>query len=94
MPSSPNYVRDIAQETKTADARGDRKRNIERKRARRKAVKMGLVKPNDGKDLDHKQPLKQGGAPLAKSNMRVRSASANRGFPRNPDGSMKKGGNK
>lgn len=94
MPSSPNYVRDIAQETRTADARGDRKRNIGRKRARRLAVKMGLVKPNDGKDLDHKVPLKQGGSPLNPKNFRVRSESANRGFPRNPDGSMKKGGNK
>ena len=88
MPSAPGYVRDIKQEEKTAKARGDTKRNIERKRARRLAVKMGLVKPHDGKDLDHKHALDKGGAPLDPSNFRVESEHANRSFPRKPDGSM------
>lgn len=93
MPSSPNYVRDIAQEEKTAKARGDYSRTIARNKARRKAIRMGLVKRNDGKDIDHRQPLSQGGASQDPDNFRVRSPGANRGFPRNSDGSMKKGGN-
>lgn len=90
MPSSPNYVRDIKQETKTAKARGEMPKNALRKKARRLMVKKGLVKPNDGKDVDHTQALSKGGSALAPSNLRVTSASDNRGFPRNPNGSMKK----
>ena len=89
MPSSPNYVRDIPQETRTAKKRGDDKRNAKRTRLRRLAIKKGLVKPHDGKDLDHKVALKKGGANTL-TNVRVVSASNNRSFPRNPDGSMKK----
>lgn len=92
MPSSPNYVRDYKQERKTSLARGERKGNILRKRARRRAESLGLVKPHDGKDVDHKKALSHGGS-NAPSNQRVVSASTNRGFPRNSDGSMKKGGN-
>lgn len=53
-------------------------------------AKKGLVKPNDGKDVDHKVALKKGGSALSVKNLRVASASDNRSFPRNPDGSMKK----
>lgn len=92
MPSSPGYVRDLKQEYKTAKARGEigtghNSKNAIRHRARRKALKLGLVKP--GQDLDHKKPLSKGGSNSVK-NFRARSPSANRGFPRNPDGSMKK----
>lgn len=90
MPSSPNYVRDIAQEKRTARRRGDIERDNLRKRARRLMVKKGLVKPNDGKDVDHVQSLKKGGKALDPKNLRVKSASDNRSFPRNPDGSMKR----
>lgn len=90
MPSSPNYVRDIKQEKKTAKARGDIAKDNLRKRARRLMVKKGLVKPNDGKDIDHTQALGKGGKALDPKNLRVTSASDNRSFPRNPDGSMKK----
>lgn len=89
MPSSPNYVRDIAQETRTAKRRGEDKRNVKRMRLRRLAMKKGLVKPNDGKDLDHKVAMSKGGANTL-ANTRVVSASDNRSFPRNKDGSMKK----
>jgi hypothetical protein len=93
MPSPPGYKRDIKQETKTAKARGeigghDAPHAI-RMRARRLAVKKGMVKPNDGKDVDHKQPLSKGGAGTDLSNLRVESDNANRSFPRNPDGSLK-----
>lgn len=90
MPSSPNYVRDIAQEKRTAKKRGEIPKNNLRKRARRLMVKKGLVKPNDGKDVDHTVALSKGGEALDMGNLRVTSASDNRGFPRNKDGSMKK----
>ena len=95
MPSSPGYVRNYKQEDKTARDRGEvgtgsESGNAERHRARRKALKLGMVKK--GEDLDHKTPLSQGGS-NGKSNWRARSPHANRSFPRNPDGSMKRGGN-
>lgn len=93
MPSSPGYKRDIKQETRTAKRRGEigghNAPHAIRMRARRLAVKKGLVKPNDGKDIDHKVALSKGGT-NSESNLRVKSASDNRSFPRNKNGSMKK----
>ena len=93
MPSSPNYVRDIKQETKTAKARGEigghNAPHAKRMRARRLLVKKGLVKPNDGKDVDHKVPLSKGGGGGV-SNLRVVTDNNNRSFPRNKNGSLKK----
>lgn len=91
MPSAPGYKRDLAQEYRTAKARGEigtghNSSNAERHRARRKALKLGLVKP--GQDWDHKKPLSKGGSNSIK-NGRAVSPHANRGFPRNHDGSMK-----
>jgi hypothetical protein len=92
MPSAPGYVRDIAQEYKTAKARGEiggsNSPNAKRKRVRRALEKAGKVHRNDGKDVDHKKPLSKGGSNSI-ANTRVVSASTNRSFPRNPDGSMK-----
>lgn len=92
MPSSPNYKRDYAQEKRTSDSRGEKPKRAARNRARAILVKKGMVKP--GQDVDHKVPLSKGGSPTAVSNLRAVSASDNRSFPRNADGSMKKGGNK
>lgn len=89
MPSSPGYKRDYAQEKKTSDARGEKPKRAARNRARRVMMNKGMVKKGDGKDVDHKQALSKGGAKTAASNLRVRSAHANRSFPRKPDGSMK-----
>lgn len=89
MPSSPNYKRDYAQEKKTSDARGEKPKRAARVRNRRKAEKLGMVKPGDGKDIDHKTPISKGGALEDRSNLRVVSAHKNRSFPRKPDGSMK-----
>lgn len=91
MPSAPGYVRDIKQEYRTAKARGEiatghDSSNAKRHRARRQALKLGLVKP--GQDWDHKKAISKGGSNSIK-NGRARSPSANRGFPRNSDGSMK-----
>jgi hypothetical protein len=58
-------------------------------RARRALVKKGLVRPGDGKDVDHVRPLSKGGSNDA-GNLRIKSASDNRSFPRNKDGSMKR----
>ncbi len=88
MPSSPGYKRDIAQETKTSNERGEKPKRAARNRARYKLEKLGMVKKGDGKDVDHAKPISKGGS-NAKSNLRVKSAGANRSFPRKPDGSMK-----
>lgn len=93
MPSSPNYKRDYAAEKKTSDARGEKPKRAARNRARALAIKAGMIKPGSNKDIDHKQALGQGGAATSLSNLRAASAHDNRSFPRNADGSMKKGGN-
>lgn len=92
MPSSPGYVRDYAQEAKTAKARGEQgtghnSGEAERMRLRRAAVKKGLVKPGDGKDVDHSKPLSKGGSNTL-ANADVRTKHANRSFPRNSKGGM------
>lgn len=65
------------------------KKRSERTMARRELEREGKVHKGDGKDVDHKVPLSKGGT-NARSNLRVDSASDNRSFPRNKDGSMKK----
>lgn len=88
MPSSKNYKRDYEQEAKTAKARGENEDDAARKRLRRKAVKEGIVREGDGKDLDHKVPLSKGGS-NSLGNARATSPGENRSFARNPDGSVK-----
>jgi len=89
MPSSPNYKRNYKREEATAKARGDGPRHAARERARREAEKLGMVKPHDGKDVDHKVPLIKGGAQTDPKNLRVETPHKNRSFPRNPKGGMK-----
>lgn len=48
-----------------------------RNKARRRAEREGKVRKGDGKDVDHKRPLRSGGSNSSK-NTRVRSRSANR----------------
>lgn len=90
MPSSPDYVRDYTQETKTAKSRGEtggsNSDNAKRKRLRRLALKKGMIKP--GQDLDHTKALSKGGSNTLK-NARAATPHDNRSFPRNHDGSMK-----
>ena len=92
MPSSPNYHRDLAQEDKTRKARGEvgghDSKNAIRERDRRKAVKLGMVKPKDHKDLDHRVALGEGGQGGDPKNWRVETPHDNRSFPRGSDGSM------
>ena len=78
MPSSPNYKRNYKQEANTESLLRKKKRNM-RNKARRIAIKAGVAKRNDGKDIHHKD----GNAMNNKrSNLTVKSASKNRSFPR------------
>jgi len=63
------------------------KKRVEQNKARRMMEKEGKVRKGDGKDVDHKRPLSKGGT-TTRSNLRVKSRSANRSFRRNADGSM------
>lgn len=64
------------------------KKRAARNKARHMMEKAGKVHKGDGKDVDHKHPLSKGGG-NSKSNLRVKSASANRSFPRTKGGRMK-----
>jgi hypothetical protein len=65
-----------------------KKKRAQRNKARRMLEREGVVHKGDGKDVDHKTPLSKGGK-TTKSNLRVKTASANRSFSRNADGSVK-----
>lgn len=70
--------RDYASEYKNYHSKPEQRKNRSKRTvARRQAEKDGRVKKGDGKDLDHKKPLRSGGS-NSKSNTRVRSRSANR----------------
>ena len=65
-----------------------KKKRAARNKARRMMEREGLVHKGDGKDVDHKRPLSKGGT-TTRSNIRVKSATANRSYKRNADGSVK-----
>lgn len=69
-----NYKKEYASYHSSAE---QKKKRAQRNTARRRAVASGKAKKGDGKDIDHKKPLRSGGS-NAKSNTRVRSRSANR----------------
>ena len=86
MPSSPNYKRNYKQEANTESPLRKKKRNM-RNKARRIAIKAGVAKRNDGKDIHHKD----GNAMNNKRrNLTVKSASKNRSFPRTKSAGKKK----
>ena len=87
MSSSPGYVRDYVQERKVELANGGRKKHTLRLRARRLMMKKGLVRPHDGKQVDHKIALSKGGG--NEGNLRVESAHANESYPRTSKGAIK-----
>ena len=64
------------------------KARSERTTTRRQSNAAGLTHLHDGMDIDHIKPLSKGGS-NTKANERVVSASANRSFSRNADGSLK-----
>lgn len=51
-------------------------------------MEAGKVKKGDGKDVGHVKALSKGGS-NSKSNLKVQSASSNRSFSRNANGSMR-----
>ena len=85
MPSSVNYKRNYKQENSN-DSPLRKKKRAMRNKARRVAIKAGLVKRGDGKDVDHRD----GNAMNNKrSNLSVKSASKNRSFPRTKSAAKK-----
>lgn len=84
-----NGKRDYKRENEEYNSRPEIiKRRSERTTARRAANAAGITHKGDGKDIDHIKPLSKGGT-NAKSNQRVVSASENRSFSRNANGSLK-----
>lgn len=53
------------------------KKRAQRNKARSIMEKEGAVTKGDGKDVDHKNPMRSGGT-TTRSNLRVRSVKANR----------------
>ena len=73
----PKKKRNYTREYELYHSKPEQKKNrAKRNTARRQAEKAGKVKKGDGKTIDHKKPLRSGGT-NAKSNLRVRSQSAN-----------------
>jgi|TARA_R110000823_G_scaffold222288_1_gene350618 hypothetical protein len=66
-----------ASKAKRAYNRKTQDNRVKRNQARRVAEKEGRVKKGDGKEIDHKKPLRNGGS-NAKSNQRVVSSKTNK----------------
>ena len=93
MPSSPGYVRNYTEEAKTAKARGEQgtgptSGSAQRHKARRLALKLGMIKPGSKSDINHIKPIVKGGKTTA-SNINVESEHKNRSYPRTKSAGMK-----
>ncbi len=66
-----------------------KKRRAQRNASRRKMMESGAVKKGDGKDVHHKD---NNPSNSKRSNLSVQSKSANRSYPRNKRGGVKKDG--
>jgi 5-methylcytosine-specific restriction endonuclease McrA len=55
------------------------RKRVQRDKARRKLMKEGVVRKGDGKDVNHKKPIRAGGS-NARSNLSVQSQRKNRGW--------------
>jgi len=89
MPFMKDGKRDYKRENELYNAKPEQIKNRgKRTTARRQANADGRTTKGDGKDLDHKTPLSRGGS-NSRSNLRVTSASSNRSFSRNADGSLR-----
>jgi len=91
-----NKPRPYKKEWQQQKERDEKNLRATRERARYDMDKKGTDKngngkadAREGKDIDHVKPLSKGGT-NAKSNLRLKSASANRSFSRNPDHTVKK----
>lgn len=89
MPYMKDGKRDYKREYEKYHAKPEQRANRSaRTTARNESNASGRTSKGDGKDLDHKRPLSRGGS-NSRSNTRVVSASSNRSFARNADGSLK-----
>ena len=92
MPYMTNGKRDYKKEREKYHSRPEQmENNRARKRARRKLEREGKVSVGDGKDVDHKKPLKKGGS-NSRSNLRVQSRSTNRSVKKTSGNRMKGNG--
>ena len=89
MPYKNKADRKYKQATEYEDTPEQIKNRVARNKARAQLMKEGRVSKGDGKDVDHIKPLSKGGA-STKSNLKVKSASANRSFSRNSDHTVKR----
>lgn len=69
-----NYGKEYANYQGTEE---QKKNRAQRNKARRMMIREGVAAKGDGKDVDHVQPMRSGGT-SARSNLRMRSKSANR----------------
>jgi hypothetical protein len=78
-----DYKKEYQQDLKTGKSGpdSDQHERGQRVKARRMLEKEGAVSKGDGKDVDHKNPLRSGGT-TTRSNLRVRSVKSNRGDTR------------
>ena len=90
-----NKKRPYKKEYQQQLARGERDERNARERARYAIDKTGADKNHngkadrrEGKDIDHVVPLSKGGT-NNKSNLKIKSASANRSYSRNSDHTVK-----
>ena len=87
MPYMRHGKRDYSRENELYNSRPEQvKARTERNQARAAAKKAGMDVA--GKDVDHKRPLSKGGT-NSLSNLHAVSATANRSFSRNSNGSLK-----
>lgn len=90
-----NKPRPYKKEYQQQLARGEKDARNARERARYAIDKTGVDKNGngkadrrEGKDIDHVVPLSKGGT-NSKSNLKIKSASANRSYSRNSDHTVK-----
>jgi len=89
MPFMTNGKRDYKKQYEKYDGKDSVKKDrAKRNAARRQLTSEGKVSKGDGKDVDHKKPLSKGGG-NGRSNLRVRTSSANKSFARKKNGAMK-----
>lgn len=81
-----NGDRDYKKEYEEYHSKPEQKKNrAQRNSARREAEKDGRVSKGDGKDVDHKKPIRNGGT-NDKGNTRVVEAEKNRGWRKGKKG--------
>jgi len=87
-----NGKRDYKKEREKYHSRPEQMANNRaRKKARRELEAEGKVKPFDGKEVDHKIPLKRGGG-NGRKNLRVQERSTNRSVAKTKGNRMKGNG--